>query len=108
MMTILSATNLFADWLMAILVALCGCCHLAVLRAPDVVETPPLEAIRRIKLAGFSILTLRYWYVLLQGHDLVVPAPTEIGLTLLFTADLFKSLYRLFQTKVDAFISRRH
>lgn len=97
----LHATNLIADWFMAVLVLLCALAHVAILRAPDIGESDTIEAIRRIKIAAFAILAMRFWYVLLQGDDLVIPAPTEMGLTLLFGAELYRTIYRLYQHKMD-------
>lgn len=100
-------TDLIADYAMAILVLLCACAHVAILRAPDINESETIEAVRRIKIAAFAILTLRFWYVLLQGDELIIPMPTQMGLTLLFGAELYRTVYRLFQHNIDAQCDRR-
>lgn len=98
---------ILADYFLAILVTLCTAVHLAILRAPDIEESETIQAIRRIKIAGFAILTMRFWYVLFTQGDLHVPAPTELGLSMIFGAELYRCIYRLYQHKIDHYQSMR-
>jgi hypothetical protein len=98
---------IFADWILAIIVTLCALAHLAVLRAPDIPESKIIEHIRWIKIAGFSILAIRFWFVISTHGDLYIPPATEIGLTLIFGAELYRTVYRLFQELMDHQYSSR-
>lgn len=97
----------FADWILAILVLLCALAHFAILRAPEIEESKIIEHIRIIKIGGFAILSMRFGYVLCSGGDLLVPVATEMGLTLVFAAEFYRTVYRLFQHKMDTQYERR-
>lgn len=92
---------LAADWLLAIITTLCALAHLAVLRAPDIPESKIIEHIRWIKIAGFVIISSRFWFVIIWHGDLLIPPATEIGLTLVCGAELYRTVYRLFQQLMD-------
>lgn len=92
---------IFADWILTILVILCALVHVAVLRAPDLPESKIIEHIRMIKIAGFSIVAMRYVYVLYVHGDIYIQPATELGLILIFGAEFYRTLYRLFQHKMD-------
>lgn len=95
------ATDIAADWFMTVLMILCCFGHLAVLRTPDIEESGFRESIRRIKIAGFSILSLRFAYVLFMAGDLNIPPPSVLGLTLICIAECFKLAYLLFPHAMD-------
>ena len=90
-----------ADWLLAIITTLCALAHLAVLRAPDIPESKIIEHIRWIKIAGFLILSMRWWYVIVIHGDLFIPPATELGLMLVLAAEFYRTVYRLFQHSMD-------
>lgn len=92
---------IFADWTLAILATLCALSHLAVLRAPDIPESKIIEHVRWIKIAGFSILAIRFWFVLTTHGDIFIPPATEMGLTLVLGAEFYRTVYRLFQSRMD-------
>lgn len=91
-----------ADWVLAVLVLLCFLAHLAVLRAPDIPEKSIIERIRMVKLAGLLIMTIRFFYVMSSTGDILMPLPTQMGLTLLLAAELYGTLYRLFPSHIQA------
>lgn len=90
-----------ADWLLACLALFCALAHLAILRAPDLTESKIIEHIRWIKIGGFAILALRWGYVLSVHGDLFIPPATEIGLMLVLAAEFYRTVYRLFEHKMD-------
>lgn len=98
---VIAHINTASDWLLSVLAVLCTLGHLAVLRTPDVQESFFREGLRRIKIGGYFTLSLRWWYVLLGTGDLVIPAPTTLGLTLVLTAEVFKLAYLLFPHAMD-------
>lgn len=101
-------TNVASDWLLALMALLCSLGHIAVLRSPDYQESFTRESIRRIKIAGFSLLTIRWWYVLLFDTDLLIPAPTVMGMTLVLGAEFFMAVYLLFSGELEAHCEQRH
>lgn len=96
-----------ADWVLALLVTLCALAHLAVLRAPEIEESKIIEHIRWVKIGGFTILSMRFWFILLADGDLLAPPPTEMGLSFVFGAELVRTVYRLFQQKMDVQYEQR-
>lgn len=104
--TLIQWTNHVSDWLLVALVTACVLGHLAVLRAPDYAESPQRESIRRVKIAGLTILAIRWWYVMLATGDLLIPSPTAMGLTLLLGAEAFKTIYQLFSFEIDGYCHR--
>jgi hypothetical protein len=98
---------LIADWIITLLVTFCALAHVAILRAPDISESKIIEHIRYIKVGGLSILTIRFWYIMVSDGDLMVPAPTEIGLSLFLAAEFYRTVYRLFQNKMDTQYEKR-
>jgi hypothetical protein len=97
----------FADCLLALLATLCALAHLAILRAPDLVESATIERVRYIKIGGCSILAIRWWIDLVLGGDILILATTEMGLTLFLGAEFYRTVYRLFQHKIDLQEERR-
>jgi len=93
---------LFTDWFLAILTTLCLLGHLAVLRAPDIPETSIVERIRWVKIAGLSIMTIRFWYSITTGAEIPMSVATQIGLSLYMVADFYGTMYRLFPFIINA------
>lgn len=93
---------LVSHCVLAILVVLCALAHLAVLRAPDIPESHIVEHVRWIKIAGFLLLSIRFWYVIFTTGGIPMPIVTVMGLTLIFSGELYRTIYRLFQVGMDA------
>jgi hypothetical protein len=96
-----------ADCILAVVVTFCALAHLAILRAPDLVESETVERVRYIKIGGFAILAIRFWFVIWSSGGMLMPIATEIGLLLVFGAELYRTVYRLFQHAMDLQEERR-
>lgn len=74
------------DWLLFALVWIALVLTVAILRAPDIIESDIQLAIRRIKAAGLAIMAGRLTYVLAVDGDLMISPPMLIGMVFLMSA----------------------
>ena len=84
------------DVALAVGAALAAVLQLAVLRSPDVPELSLVEASRRVRAAGWSLLALHCGWVLVADGDLPIDYHALVPLLLLAWADVAAALVRLY------------
>jgi hypothetical protein len=94
-------TNLVADWFLTAIILLCGFTHFAILRTPDIPETFIGEAMRRIKITGYFLTGGWWFYLMVKFGDIPIPVLSQLGLTLVFGAEFYKTLYVLFKHTIN-------
>lgn len=90
----------FGDYVMTLLGLLAVLMNLAVIRAPDIVETDLHSALRRIKTAGIALVCSRHCYVLYDKGDIMCSPPVLFGMILLYVAMITSAVYMLMYPKI--------
>lgn len=91
---------IFLDWMLAILGALACLLNIAVLRAPDIMESDLESALRRMKIIALLLINSRHWYLLADAGDILISPPILFGMLLLYTGMSLKCLYALLYPKI--------
>lgn len=84
-----------ADWLLIVASVLATVCQLAALRQPDLVESLVVDAVRRIKVCAWGLLTVGWVYDIVRVGDLPVSIVSVAALTMIAFADGAGALSRL-------------
>lgn len=100
--SLVDGTLVLADWFLVTMVTLAVLGNVAVLLTKHVVESFFQEATRRLKIAGFAILAIRWWYLLITDQQLNIHVLAVMGLTLIATATTFSAFYALFGDEINA------
>jgi|SRR6185369_1298483 len=78
--------NALIDTLLVVVVTMVGLLNFAVLRDTCIQEPHTYTAGRRLMVCAYALMSLHFWWMLFDKHDIPVPIAVEFGLMMMAAA----------------------